>query len=446
MLRWKSSLKPAAAAATGITLETSAATIASGSSSQSPDVNIPAVSVNDILIFYCATYDNASPTSSPPSGWTKIIEQDSSSIYGSTVAAYWKRASGSASATTETWTALYPNNESVYIWVGAYSGCLTSGSPIDVSVGGGWSTGTSQSNSFSTTVDNAMVVSMAGVYNQSTTWSPDGEIVDLEFKDNINAWASVNGNIESTAGSKTVTASWSAGTRSAIVTLALKPAAAAANYRSTIMADSPVAYYRLGESSGTTASDETGSYDATYTNSPTLGEAGAISGDSNTSVLLASNEYAEIDSNLSITAYPFTLEAWVKTSASSQQSAVCLADKSKTNAWIFIGTSSSGKAVVGRRNTTHYTNQSTANANDNEWHHIVATFTNSSTFELYLDGDAQSATGSSVTIPSIDRASIGRIGESVPANYFNGTVDEVAVYDTALSASTIAAHYTAGTS
>lgn len=207
-----------------ITLEAYAATIASGSSAQSPDVNIPAVSVNDILIFYCATYDNASPTSSPPSGWTKIIEQDSSSAYGSTVAAYWKRASGSASATTETWTDLYPNNETVYIWVGAYSGCLTSGSPIDVSVGGGQNYATSHSNSFSTTVDNAMVVSMAGVYNFSTTWSTGGEIVDLEFKDNINAWASVNGNIEYTAGSKTVTASWSGSTRSATVTLALKPA------------------------------------------------------------------------------------------------------------------------------------------------------------------------------------------------------------------------------
>ena len=210
---------------TAITLETSAATTGINySGATTINVNIPAVSANDILILYSATYDAADATSSPPSGWTKIREQDCSSIYGSTIAVYWKRASGSAIATTETWTSFYSANEAYYVWVGAYSGCVTSTSPIDVDAGGTASYASSVATSFTTTVDNAMVVSMIGVYDSATTWSPDGEIVDVEFNSGLNAHASISESIESSAGSKTVTGTFGGSGRSSIVSVALKPA------------------------------------------------------------------------------------------------------------------------------------------------------------------------------------------------------------------------------
>ena len=215
----------APAAATGITLETSATTTGINySGATTINVNIPAVSANDILILYSATYDAADATSSPPSGWTKIREQDCSSIYGSTVAVYWKRASGSATATTETWTSFYSANEAYYVWVGAYSGCVTSTSPIDVDAGGTSGYASSVATSFTTTVDNAMVVSMIGVHDSATTWSPDGEIVDVEFNSGLNAHASISESIESSAGSKTVTGTFGGHGRCTIVSVALKPA------------------------------------------------------------------------------------------------------------------------------------------------------------------------------------------------------------------------------
>src|ERR1039458_8802746 len=39
---------------------------------------------------------------------------------------------------------------------------------------------------------------------------------------------------------------------------------AGGSYRSTVLADSPVAYWRLGETSGTTAADQMGSYPLAY--------------------------------------------------------------------------------------------------------------------------------------------------------------------------------------
>jgi hypothetical protein len=228
----------------------------------------------------------------------------------------------------------------------------------------------------------------------------------------------------------------------------LKPAAAAANdYRSTILADSPVAYYRLGESSGTTASDETGNYDATYANSPTLGETGAISGDSNTSVLLASasSQYAEIDSNLSITAYPFTIEAWVKTTATAEGVVGSFVVNTANNQMFALRVSASGIAYTFARNTSGVLAESTTAVNDGNWHHIVAVFAASNDRIIYVDGAAEDTHAANVTLPAINRFSIGRLGDTSPGAYFTGTVDEVAVYDTALSASTILAHYNAGT-
>jgi len=54
-------------------------------------------------------------------------------------------------------------------------------------------------------------------------------------------------------------------------------------YSDAVLADMPVRYYRLGDSSGTTAVDSSGnSQDGTYTGGVTLGASGAIQGDADT--------------------------------------------------------------------------------------------------------------------------------------------------------------------
>jgi hypothetical protein len=48
------------------------------------------------------------------------------------------------------------------------------------------------------------------------------------------------------------------------------------SYQGEVLVDSPVGYWRLGETSGTIANDETANnLDGTYVNAPTLGVAGA---------------------------------------------------------------------------------------------------------------------------------------------------------------------------
>jgi hypothetical protein len=50
------------------------------------------------------------------------------------------------------------------------------------------------------------------------------------------------------------------------------------------VADSPLGYWRLGESSGSTALEGTHGYHGTYFNSPTLAQTGALNLDGDTSV------------------------------------------------------------------------------------------------------------------------------------------------------------------
>ena len=68
----------------------------------------------------------------------------------------------------------------------------------------------------------------------------------------------------------------------------------AASYSSTVLADAPVAYWRLGESAGTAMVDSTANANSgTYQGGYTLGQPGAIAGDSDTAVTFGGqNGYA----------------------------------------------------------------------------------------------------------------------------------------------------------
>jgi hypothetical protein len=81
--------------------------------------------------------------------------------------------------------------------------------------------------------------------------------------------------------------------------------------------------------------------------------------------------------------------------------------------------------------------------NDGQWHHVVFVRTKSSgAFTLYVDGaSAGSDTNNTSSLTAQSTMSIGRL--SSPGNYFAGTIDEVAIYNTVLSPATISAHYAA---
>ena len=436
-----------------ITLEDSAVTTAqSFASPLNIDVNIPAVSTNDILLLLVTTNDPSEPTASPPTNWTKIAEKDGSSSSASTVAAYWKRASGSALATTETWSSFFPNGESYYIWVGAYSGCTTSGSPIDAYGTAAISYSSTWSVNITTTVNNTMIVTISGTTNSGVTqtWSDGTELIDTQYPGS-DAAVSINEKLESSSGAKTRTATASTPTSDTLIAVALKPAAAAADYRSTILADNPLFYYRLGEASSDTSGnvyDEVAaSNNGTYYNQPDLGETGAISGDSNTAVKFkeASSEYAETVTLTSETSVrPCTIECFVRLDGASDNFAGIVFTRGTVNACGLNYRNTFGKIGYTWNNTPNTYNWNNGpTLDDDTWYYLalVVEYNKATVYTIEEDGTVTSYVNSvthNAMNFSTDPWYIGRDPTSI--RYFQGTIDEVAIYDQALSQSTLEAH------
>ena len=90
--------------------------------------------------------------------------------------------------------------------------------------------------------------------------------------------------------------------------------AARGNYYDEVMDDSPVAYWRLNESSGTAVYDSAGSHNGTRSGTVTLGQAGALAGDPDTAMGFGGGHVvvpyaADLDGNT------FSIECWAKPSS-----------------------------------------------------------------------------------------------------------------------------------
>jgi hypothetical protein len=88
-------------------------------------------------------------------------------------------------------------------------------------------------------------------------------------------------------------------------------------YRAAVMAKNPIAYWRLGESSGPNAVDETqNGHDGIYIGNPAFGQPGAIHGDSNTAVQFNGSNYVEIPDSVDFSqptsTFGLTVEAWMR--------------------------------------------------------------------------------------------------------------------------------------
>ena len=216
-------------------------------------------------------------------------------------------------------------------------------------------------------------------------------------------------------------------------------------YAATVLADGPVAYWRLGESSGTTAADAAGSNTGTYGGGFTLGQAGALSGDPNTAVRLngSSGAVNVPDANaLDRGNGPLTYELWAKRADSGTYYQMLYSKLSQGNVYFL-----NNKLVFDDDNNTIVTESGTTS--DTNWHHFVITRsgTGAGQTKVYKDG-VNVTTEVNPNLNLSSNSTSARIGAYDPAFglHFNGTLDEVAVYPTALSAAQVQAHYAAATS
>ncbi len=229
---------------------------------------------------------------------------------------------------------------------------------------------------------------------------------------------------------------------------------AGAAYRDLVLSDGPVAYYRLGEVSGTTAQDETGAHPGSYAGGILLGAPGAIPGDTNTAVL-----FDGLDARAAVAdvfdfadGLPFTLEAWIKPRAPDSIGAVIAEIDSDDSG---SPGSRTGYLLQVDANIAYHVAfafydagsklvfvQSSAAPPPGSFTHVVATF-DGTAGTLYFDGKQVGVGPLDAPLPDTPAPlSIGAFVHSgnTPHNPFDGTIDEVAVYDKALSVASIQAH------
>jgi hypothetical protein len=219
-----------------------------------------------------------------------------------------------------------------------------------------------------------------------------------------------------------------------------------AGYQAIILSDAPVAYWRLGETSGTTAYDISGNgLNGTYQGGVTLGQPGALVGDGDTAAgFNGSTGLVSIPQISSLAGASFSVETWFYLSTTPPSNGLVLVDirvSETVNGHIVLVVDTATRLVGG-----FYAN-STAGGNIglNAWYHGVLTYDASpQTIQLYLNG-SQVASRSGVG-PLLSGTQTNKIGNHtlLAQSPWPGRIDEVAIYNYALSASQVAAHYRTG--
>ncbi|MFN0027846.1 MAG: LamG-like jellyroll fold domain-containing protein [Acidimicrobiales bacterium] len=218
----------------------------------------------------------------------------------------------------------------------------------------------------------------------------------------------------------------------------------ASSYQTEILGDTPAAYWRLGETSGTTAADTSGNGKTlTYTNGPSLGQPGALPADANTAPSFDGvNDTATRTPVVTTTLGDVSLEAWAYRTASSTFGAILYNGNSGTNGYgIILNNGSCGggdKITILLGGISCAATGSSVSMPAATWVHIVAV-RQSGTWTLYINGVA-SGTGTTAPAAPNGTTTIGGTGTS----YFGGKVDEAAIYTRALTATEIESHFQYG--
>lgn len=130
----------------------------------------------------------------------------------------------------------------------------------------------------------------------------------------------------------------------------------------------------------------------------------------------------------------FTIAAWVRSSNTDEQTALWIGDKDADDEYLRIGIDAAGKGFYGIDATGGEDSEAgTASIDDGDWHLILLSAVSITDRTLYVDAAAGVQNTTSMAITNFDRTSIGRHGGSTPATHFDGSIDEVAVFPTALS-------------
>jgi len=210
-------------------------------------------------------------------------------------------------------------------------------------------------------------------------------------------------------------------------------------YDALVLSNSPVAYWKFNQTSGTSAVDSAGTNTGTYTGGYTLAQQGIMQyyGVQFDGV----NGYVSVPdaAALDLADGPFTLEAWIRKTSSNATGYIF----SKGANYLFSLTPSGFLEFY--PGTTPRIAHSTVAITDTTISHHVVVSKNGSAIKIYLDSVDVTSTSGDTNTTLTSNASVLGIGGWSGGNSLPAVVTNAAIYNSVLTDDQVAAHFSAGT-
>ena len=221
----------------------------------------------------------------------------------------------------------------------------------------------------------------------------------------------------------------------------------ASDYRDSLSAmPGLISHWRLGEPEGVGAGDEAGANHATFAGSPGLGAIGLLTGDPDPAV-----DFDGVNDNVNVpnsaTLHPTTSmswEGWIEPDsvACSRQ----LVDGGNRWDLVFGCNGDLRLAMYSTATGWYYLSTPTAQFAAGQRYHVAITWDGTTT-RIYRNGQQVASGSFPGPLGTTGNAIIGADSNGTVArgSYYDGTMDEVALYDRALTGAEVLGHYDAGT-
>ena len=216
------------------------------------------------------------------------------------------------------------------------------------------------------------------------------------------------------------------------------------NYAQDVLGDGASHYWRLGETSGATGYDYAGADDLVENAGVTHGATGAVGDSDGSSTFNGQSTGFAVDPNQIAGPNSFTEEAWFRTTSTTGGKIVSFGNQSTGNSGSYdrhIYMDAQGRIWFGVYNNNSYTINTSASFNDGKWHYVSSSLSPAG-MVLYVDGK-RIGTNTGTTVGQTYNG-YWRVGGDSPwtdSGYFQGDIDDVAIYPSALTLTQVQNHF-----
>lgn len=217
------------------------------------------------------------------------------------------------------------------------------------------------------------------------------------------------------------------------------------NYTDTVLLDSPVAFWPMNETTGTTIHDISGNnYNGTLSGVYQINQPSLLPSDEGRSIYLSGNTSRIVLPNvaaLNNQAYPVSLEAWIYLTNAANK-AVIMAMGSSNSPAMAISSMTANRISYGNTGAGNGVASTNVIASAQAYH-IVITVDNQGNVIFYVNGQSAGTGQLTATYTGSGAGMLGTYPQAPTTYVLQGNIQFFAFYNTLLSPTRVIAHYNA---